>query len=85
MSTHDEPPGSHHRSEFEADLSALVNKHSLENSSGTPDFILATYIKQCLDAYNAAVCAREAWHGRDAYGLVHLQNIPADPFTTSTK
>lgn len=58
-----------------ADLEKLLNSHSAENASGTPDFILAEFMIHCLKSFNAAVCAREAWHGRDAYGLAALRAL----------
>jgi hypothetical protein len=49
---------------FEKELEFLINKHSKEGESNTPDFILAIYILDCLEAYNRAVRAREEWYGR---------------------
>lgn len=42
----------------------VINRHSAENASDTPDFILAEYVTGCLDAFNQAVRAREKWYGR---------------------
>lgn len=42
----------------------VINSVSAENGSDTPDFILAEYLTDCLDAYNKAVVAREKWYGR---------------------
>lgn len=50
--------------DFQDELISLINKHSLENGSDTPDFILATYINDCLKSFNAAVQNREVWYGR---------------------
>jgi hypothetical protein len=50
--------------EFEKELECLINKHSKENGSNTPDFILAKYLNNCLEAYNHAVQFREKWYGR---------------------
>lgn len=44
---------------FEKDLSELINKHSIENESDTPDYVLAIYIRDCLTAYNKAVRKRD--------------------------
>lgn len=52
-------------SEFKKELEILINKHSIENESDTPDFILANYIAMCLDAYNATIKSRELWYGRN--------------------
>ena len=51
-------------STFQHELEQLINKHSLENESGSPDFILAEYLLDALDAYNDAIKKREAWYGR---------------------
>jgi hypothetical protein len=47
---------------FTGELSALINRYSGENDSNTPDFLLATYLSDCLKAYNLAVQARDKWH-----------------------
>jgi hypothetical protein len=49
-------------SEFQKELAALINKHSVENESDTPDFILAEYLNTCLDAFGAAMDARDQWY-----------------------
>jgi hypothetical protein len=54
----------HEPSEFEKDLEVLLNRHSQEQGSNTPDFILASYLMTCLQAWNAAVMWREKWYGR---------------------
>ena len=51
--------------EFEKRLCELINYHSQENASNTPDFILAQYMAACLAAFNVAVQQRESWYGRD--------------------
>lgn len=50
---------------FQDALEMLINKHSQEGASNTPDFILAQYMNACLAAYNTAVQQRENWYGRD--------------------
>jgi len=50
---------------FQQELAELINRHSRENASGTPDFILAEYMNSCLHAFNDAVNEREKWHGRE--------------------
>jgi hypothetical protein len=49
---------------FEQDLEHLLNRYSLEGSSDTPDFILARYLRRCLENYNEALQEREKWYGR---------------------
>lgn len=51
--------------EFTKELQSLLNRYSKENNSNTPDFILASYIENCLIAWNVGVQQREAWYGRD--------------------
>ena len=48
---------------FREELERLINTHSMENGSGTPDFILAQYLVACLEAYDAAVYRRTQWMG----------------------
>jgi hypothetical protein len=52
---------------FELELRRLINSQSMENSSNTPDFILAEYLNACLAAYNVATRARERWYGRRTF------------------
>lgn len=50
---------------FKEALENLINCHSLENQSNTPDFILAKYIDECLDAFVKATNRREQWYSRE--------------------
>lgn len=49
---------------FRKALEDLINLYSMENGSDTPDFILAEYLKDSLEAFDKAVNLREAWYGR---------------------
>lgn len=51
---------------FEKELEHLINQHSKEQASNTPDFILAQFLASCLAAFETAVQQRETWYGRDA-------------------
>jgi hypothetical protein len=51
-------------SNFEKELEQLINKHSIENESNTPDFILSRYLMNCLQSYEIALDSREKWYGR---------------------
>ncbi len=51
---------------FREELAILINKHSIENSSDTPDFILSEYIMGCLRVYDQTVRARDKWYGQSA-------------------
>ena len=50
---------------FRKKLEELINQHSKENGSNTPDFILAEYLDDCLVIYDKTVKRREEWYGRD--------------------
>jgi len=44
------------------ELCTLLNKHSTEYGSNTPDFILANYLLACLDTFDVAVMSRDSWY-----------------------
>jgi len=50
-------------SDFELELSSLLNRHSRENASNTPDFILARVMLNALHAHDEATRARDDWYG----------------------
>lgn len=52
------------KSGFEKELQELINKHSKENGSDSPDWILSRYLVRCLEAYDYAVFQREQFYGR---------------------
>ena len=53
-------------STFRKDLESLINRYSIENGSDTPDFILADYLNDCLQAFDKAVVLRHEWYiGRE--------------------
>ena len=47
------------------DIRSAINRHSAENGSNTPDYILADYLLGCLSLFDAATKTREFWYGRD--------------------
>jgi hypothetical protein len=47
---------------FTEELQHLLNMHCVENESNTPDFILAQYLRNCLDAWLEATRARDSWY-----------------------
>lgn len=49
--------------EFKKDLGDLINRHSMENGSDTPDFVLAEYLINCLLSFNQSVNHRERLKG----------------------
>jgi len=46
---------------FEDELTAILNSHSVETMSGTPDFILAEFMVGCLKSFNTAVRRGAEW------------------------
>lgn len=48
---------------FRQELKSLLNKHSREGGSNTPDHILANYLVACLAAFDTATHQREEWYG----------------------
>ena len=64
---------------FQKELESLINEHSIENASNTPDFILAQYLSGCLSAFTVAIQQRENWYGRDPRPTM---NIPCGEDTT---
>lgn len=49
---------------FREELIKLINSHSMEGRSNTPDHILGSYLMGCLENFNGHVVSREIWHGR---------------------
>ncbi len=54
----DHGPGSSKPRGFRGDLASLLNQHSKEQGSNTPDFILAQYLVDCLEAFDRATLDR---------------------------
>ncbi len=44
---------------FRRELAQLINRHSLENGSNTPDHVLALFLDGCLHGFGAAVVSRD--------------------------
>jgi hypothetical protein len=49
---------------FRRELEELINRHSQENGSNTPDFILADYLIGCLVLFDRTANSRERWYSR---------------------
>jgi hypothetical protein len=62
---------------LERDIAAVMNRHSEENESGTPDFILAGFLIGVLDAYNKTLGERAVWRG-ESLELPALQRLRQD-------
>jgi hypothetical protein len=50
---------------FKKELENLINKHSVENGSNTPDYILAEYLVGCLQNFSNIMLRREHFFGRE--------------------
>ena len=57
------------KSKFRKDLEGLINSVSMENGSNTPDFILAEFLVDSLEAFDKATKARDKWYDK------HFENI----------
>ncbi len=51
-------------SDLRKEIETSINRASAENSSNTPDFILAEFLLDCLAAFDKASRAREKWYGK---------------------
>jgi len=60
--------------DFEMELRDLINRHSMENGSDTPDFILAEFMFRCLLAFDMAVDDRDKWNGRTKDELLKVSD-----------
>lgn len=63
---------------FETELQTLINRHSKEGESDTPDFILAAYLQACLAAFNTHVKRRDEWYGvglRPAAASAYIKHL----------
>ena len=47
---------------LQQELVAVLNRHSAENGSNTPDFILAQFLLGCLAAFDGATLRRGDWY-----------------------
>lgn len=56
-------PGRDPLMELRMDLGPLLNRHSAENGSNTPDFVLANFLLDCLRAFDLATHQREHFYG----------------------
>ena len=58
--------------DFREKLERLINNESMENGSNTPDFILAEYLTDCLQAFNCAVNKREEWKSNEQKAVLRI-------------
>jgi hypothetical protein len=65
LSSDSSPTPPENISKLQEELRRLLNSLSIENGSDTPDYVLAEYLISCLQAYEKAIAAREAWFSGD--------------------
>lgn len=66
--------GADKRAKFAADLAQLINSNCLENEADVPDFILADYLIDCMDAFHSATRRRQEWFGHKAFSSNHYSD-----------
>lgn len=59
---------------FGQELVELLNKHSMENYSGTPDWVLGNFLEMVLRQFDCAVKLRADWRG-ESVELPALQSL----------
>ncbi len=47
---------------FQKELTALINKWSIENTCDTPDYILAAFLVNCLKTFCFTTGKRDKWY-----------------------
>lgn len=66
------------RSRFRKELETLINHHSMENGSDSPDFLLAEYLSRSLELFDDMINLREEWYGRsnrpEEVGRIPIKN-----------
>lgn len=50
-------------SQLREEIQTAINRASAENESGTPDFILASFLTDSLQAFDNATNLRDRWWG----------------------
>ena len=67
-------------SNFQKELTALINRNSMETDSNTPDFLLAEYLSHSLNLFNDIIYRREKWYGRHQdHNNNLIENCPPIP------
>ncbi len=66
--------GNLNKERFKGQLRELINSFSLENKSNTPDYILANYLNECLDALNTAINFRDK-HNQNSEETFTIQEL----------
>lgn len=56
-------------------IARAINSAAAENGSDTPDFILAEYLTDCLQAFDKVSRARERWYGKGLRVGGRIENV----------
>lgn len=67
------------------ELAALLNRHSRERRSNTPDFLLAELLLRTLEAGEHLVSERDGWYGRDPVWPIRGQREMAESLALAVK
>lgn len=67
MATKDSQQAAPAEPTFREELKQLINRHSMENGSNTPDHLLADFLSSSLEAFDRAVVGRDHWYGKPNY------------------
>lgn len=49
-------------SDLGVEIRETLNRHCAENASNTPDYILAEFLLECLNAFDKGVRTRDNWY-----------------------
>ena len=64
---------------FRKEIENAINRASRENGSNTPDFILAEYLEDCLNAFDKALTRRSKWYGEENKLEYTLSGLAPNP------
>lgn len=70
--------------EFQRDLQQLLNRHSVEQTCNTPDFVLAQYLVGCLKVWCEALGERDGFWAKRAVSCFRLLK-PNGPVTPNAR
>ena len=68
---------------LEKEIASTLNRFSAENTSDTPDFILAAYLIDCLKAFNRASVWRGKWYSHEGVPASERDSGPEVGITPS--
>jgi len=78
QSTAPDVESTHRLGAFKIELLSLINKHSIEKDDDAPDFILAEFILNCLNAFELATIDRTKWYCPNCKTKVDCSDVTFD-------